>query len=53
MLSRAHYLMGRIYEHFDRKEDALKEFELTINLGPVAGGELEAARQGKARLAQP
>jgi tetratricopeptide (TPR) repeat protein len=52
LLSRAHYLMGRIYEHFEQKEAALKEYEAAIQLGPVKDGAFAEAQQGKARLSQ-
>jgi tetratricopeptide (TPR) repeat protein len=53
LISRAHYLTGRIYEHFERKEEALKAFEAAIQIGPVSGGAFVEAQKGKARLTQP
>ena len=53
LISRAHYLTGRIYEHFERTEEALKAFEAAIQLGPVNGGAFVEAQKGKARLTPP
>ena len=53
LISRSHYLIGRIYEHFDQKEAALKEFEAAIQIGRVEGGAYNEALKGKAALSQP
>ncbi len=53
LISRSHFLMGRIYEHFERKDEALKAFEAAIQLGPINGGAFVEAQKGKARLTQP
>lgn len=52
LVSRAHEAMGRILEFLERKDEALKEFEATIQLGEVAGGAYTAAVAGKNRLAR-
>jgi len=53
LLSRAHESMGRILAFLDQKDEALKEFEAAIKIGPVAGGAYEDAINGKKKLTQP
>ena len=53
LLSRAHESMGRILAFLDEKDEAMKEFEAAIRIGPVAGGAYNDALAGKRKLAQP
>jgi tetratricopeptide (TPR) repeat protein len=53
LLSRAHESMGRIFAFLDQKDEAMKEFDAAIKLGPVAGGAYQDALAGKRKLAQP
>jgi hypothetical protein len=53
LISRAYFLSGRIYEHFDQKEAAMKAYDAAIQIGAVNGGAFSEAQKGKARLAQP
>jgi hypothetical protein len=53
LISRAYFLSGRIYEHFDQKEAAMKAYEAAIQIGAVNGGAFAEAQKGKARLSQP
>jgi tetratricopeptide (TPR) repeat protein len=53
LLSRAHESMGRILAFLDQKDEALKEFEAAIKIGPIAGGAYEDALSGKKKLTQP
>lgn len=53
LLSRAHETMGRILAFLDKKDEALKEFEEAIKIGPVTGGAYDDALAGKRKLAQP
>jgi len=52
-LSRAHEAMGRIFAFLDQKDEAMKEFDAAIKIGPVAGGAYKDALAGKQKLAQP
>ena len=47
LLSLAHETMGRILAFLDRKDEALKEFDEAIKVGPVAGGAYDDAIAGK------
>ena len=53
LLSRAHESMGRIFAFLDQKDEAMKEFDLAIRIGPVAGGAYNDALAGKRKLSQP
>jgi len=53
LLSRAHEAMGRIFAFLDQKDEAMKEFDAAIKIGPVAGGAYKDALAGKQKLAQP
>lgn len=53
LLSRAHETMGRILAFLDKKDEALKEFEEAIRIGPITGGAFEDAQAGKRKLTQP
>jgi tetratricopeptide (TPR) repeat protein len=53
LLSRAHESMGRILAFMDQKDEAMKEFEAAIKIGPVTGGAYNDALAGKKKLAQP
>jgi tetratricopeptide (TPR) repeat protein len=53
LLSRAHESMGRIFAFLDQKDEAMKEFDAAIRIGPVAGGAYNDALAGKRKLAQP
>jgi tetratricopeptide (TPR) repeat protein len=53
LLSRAHESMGRILAFLDQKDEALKEFDAAIKIGPIAGGAYDDAISGKKKLLQP
>ncbi|MGQ0762858.1 MAG: hypothetical protein ACT4OT_12710 [Acidobacteriota bacterium] len=53
LLSRAHEAMGRILAFLERNEEAMKEFDEAIKIGPVEGGAHKDAIEGKRRLGQP
>jgi tetratricopeptide (TPR) repeat protein len=53
LLSRAHESMGRIFAYLDQKDEAMKEFEAAIKIGPVTGGAYNDALAGKRKLTQP
>ena len=53
LLSRAHESMGRILAFLDQKDEAMKEFDAAIKIGPVNGGAYNDALAGKRKLAQP
>ncbi|MGA9996912.1 MAG: hypothetical protein WBP93_15950 [Pyrinomonadaceae bacterium] len=54
LISRAHEAMGRIFEHFEQKDEAIKEFEAAMQTGKdVAGSAYREAEEGKKRLSQP
>jgi len=53
LLSRAHESMGRIFAFLDQKDEAMKEFDAAIRIGPVPGGSYKDALAGKQKLAQP
>jgi hypothetical protein len=53
LLSRAHEAMGRIHAFFDRKDEAVKEFDAAISIGDVPGGAKREAIEGKKKLGQP
>jgi hypothetical protein len=53
LLSRAHESMGRIFAFMDQKDEAIKEFDAAIQIGPVTGGAYNDALAEKRRLAQP
>lgn len=53
LLSHAHESMGRILAFLDQKDEAMKEFDAAIKIGPVTGGAYEDALTGKRKLAQP
>jgi tetratricopeptide (TPR) repeat protein len=53
LLSRAHESMGRILAFMDQKDEAMKEFDAAIKIGPVTGGAYNDALAGKRKLAQP
>jgi len=53
LLSRAHETMGRIFAFLDKKDEAVKEFDEAIKIGPVTGGAYDDAIAGKKRLSQP
>jgi hypothetical protein len=45
--------MGRIFAFHDQNDEAIKEFDAAIKIGPVAGGAYNDALAGKRKLAQP
>ncbi|MDQ4120369.1 MAG: hypothetical protein M3209_02870 [Acidobacteriota bacterium] len=51
--SQAHVSLGRIYEFFDRNDEALKEYQAAIAIGEIKDGAFQEAQAGKARLAAP
>lgn len=53
LLSRAHETMGRILAFLDKKDEALKEFDEAIKIGPVTGGSYDDAIAGKKKVNQP
>lgn len=54
LISRAHEAMGRIYEHLEQKDEAVKEFDAAMQTGKdVPGGAYKEAQEGKNRLSQP
>ena len=53
LLSRAHESMGRILAFLDQKDEAIKEFDAAIRIGPVTGGAYDDAVNGKKKLLQP
>lgn len=53
LISRAHEAMGRIHAFFDRKDEAVSEFDAAIKIGEVRGGAYQEAIAGKKKLAQP
>jgi tetratricopeptide (TPR) repeat protein len=53
LLSRAHESMARILAFLDQKDEAMKEFDAAIKIGPVTGGAYNDALAGKRKLAQP
>lgn len=53
LLSRAHEAMGRILAFLERNEEAMKEFDEAIKIGPVEGGAHKDAIEGKRKLGQP
>ncbi|HVF48813.1 MAG TPA: hypothetical protein VNA19_01925 [Pyrinomonadaceae bacterium] len=50
LVSRARAAMGRILAFLERNEEALKEFDAAIQLGPIQGGAYQEALDGKKRL---
>ncbi|HEX8197222.1 MAG TPA: hypothetical protein VF571_13600 [Pyrinomonadaceae bacterium] len=50
LLSQAHVALGRIYEFYDRNDEALKAYQAAITIGEVKGGAYTEAQAGKARL---
>jgi hypothetical protein len=52
ILSRSHVAMARILAFLDQNEEAMKEFDAAIKLGPVQGGAYDEAVAGKQKLAQ-
>ena len=50
LLSNTHVALGKIYEFYDRNNDALKEFDAAIALGEIQNGAFREAANGKARL---
>ena len=53
LLLRAHEAMGRILAFLDRNDEALKEFEAAIRIGPVDKNVYNDALEGKRKLSQP
>src|SRR5215510_2610189 len=53
LLSRAHETMGRILAFLDKKDEAVKEFDEAIKIGPINGGAYNDAIAGKKKLTQP
>jgi len=53
LLSRAHEAMGRILAFLERNDEAIKEFEAAIKVGPIDGGAYDDAIAGKRKLTQP
>src|SRR5436190_6414190 len=53
MRLRAHEAMGRVLAFLGRNEEALKEFEAAIGIGPVDKTAYNNAVEGKRKLTQP
>ena len=53
LLSHAHESMGRILAFLERNDEAMKEFDEAIKIGPITGGAYDDAVAGKKKLAQP
>ena len=53
LLSHAHESMGRILAFLERNDEAIKEFDAAIKIGPINGGAYNDAIAGKKKLAQP
>jgi tetratricopeptide (TPR) repeat protein len=54
LLSRAHQAMGSILAFLDRSDEAMKEFDAAIKIGPdIPNNAYDKAVEGKKRLAQP
>ena len=54
LISRAHEAMGRIFEHIEQKDEAIKEFDAAMQTGKdVPGSAYKEAEAGKNRLSQP
>ena len=45
--------MGRILAFLDQDAEAMKEFDVAISLGDIAGGAFKDALEGKKKLSQP
>jgi tetratricopeptide (TPR) repeat protein len=52
LLSQAHVALGRIYEFYDRNDEALKAYDAALAIGPVDSEAYKDAQAGKARLSQ-
>jgi tetratricopeptide (TPR) repeat protein len=50
LLSLAHFALGRIYEFFERNDEALKEYEAVIAIGDIKGGAYKDAETAKVLL---
>jgi tetratricopeptide (TPR) repeat protein len=53
LLSHAHESMGRILAFLERNDEAVKEFDAAIKIGPINGGAYDDAVAGKKKLTQP
>jgi tetratricopeptide (TPR) repeat protein len=54
LLSRAHEAMGSILAFMDRNDEAMKEFDAAIQIGPnVPNNAYQKAVEGKSKLTQP
>lgn len=53
LLSLTYVALAKIYEHFDRNDDAMKLYDAAIKLDNVAGGAFREAVAGKQRLLKP
>jgi tetratricopeptide (TPR) repeat protein len=52
LLSQSHFALGRIYEFYERNDEALKAYDAAIAIGPIQGGAYLDAQAAKARLTQ-
>lgn len=50
LISSAYFALGRIYEHFNQKEYAVKIYEAALKIGNVRGGAFEEAFEAKKKL---
>ena len=53
LLSLTYVALARIYEHFNKTDDAIKLYDAAIKLTDVAGGGFNEALAGKQRLLKP
>ncbi|HVF28107.1 MAG TPA: hypothetical protein VM943_07695 [Pyrinomonadaceae bacterium] len=53
LISRARAARGRIYTFLDRRDEALKEFDAVLRIGPVRGGAYTEAQARKQELMPP
>lgn len=53
LISRARAARGRIYTFLDRRDEALKEFDAALRIGPVRGGAYTEAQTRKQELMSP
>jgi len=53
LISRARAARGRIFTFLDRRDEALKEFDAALRIGPVRGGAYTEAQARKQELMSP
>ena len=50
LISSAYFALGRIYEHFDQEDYAIKIYEAALRIGNVRGGAFDQAFDAKKKL---